>query len=91
MTIFRSPFKSLPIINDTKDGTIRSSSEGPTSKADNTLPVVCFFHVIHLLYEYKRISCVIASFLSLQCYTYVYKRIYMCYKTFIIKLVIFCV
>ncbi|KAF3427520.1 hypothetical protein E2986_09543 [Frieseomelitta varia] len=46
MTIFRSPFKSLPLINDTKDGTIRSSSEGPTSKADNTLQVVCFFHML---------------------------------------------
>ncbi|XP_033189734.1 tyrosine-protein kinase Fer isoform X3 [Bombus vosnesenskii] len=47
MTIFRSPFKSLPIINDTKDGTIRSSSEGPTSKADNTLPVT-FRGISHL-------------------------------------------
>lgn len=46
MTIFRSPFKSLPIINDTKDGTIRSSSEGPTPKADNTLPVVCFLYML---------------------------------------------
>ncbi|XP_017757149.1 PREDICTED: tyrosine-protein kinase Fer isoform X1 [Eufriesea mexicana] len=42
MTIFKSPFKSLPVINDTKDGMIRSNSEGPTSKADNTLPVVPF-------------------------------------------------
>ncbi|KAK1126184.1 hypothetical protein K0M31_004820 [Melipona bicolor] len=52
MTIFRSPFKSLPIINDTKDGTIRSSSEGPTSKADNTLPVA-FRGISHLTTNQK--------------------------------------
>ncbi|XP_076765777.1 tyrosine-protein kinase Fer isoform X2 [Xylocopa sonorina] len=53
MTIFRSPFKSLPIINDTKDGTIRSSSEGPTSKADNTLPVVPFRGISQLTSNQK--------------------------------------
>ncbi|XP_061930214.1 tyrosine-protein kinase Fer isoform X3 [Apis cerana] len=52
MTIFRSPFKSLPIINDTKDGTIRSSSEGPTPKADNTLPVASF-RISHLTTNQK--------------------------------------
>ncbi|XP_029034275.2 tyrosine-protein kinase Fer isoform X1 [Osmia bicornis bicornis] len=53
MTIFRSPFKSLPIINDTKDGTVRSSSEGPTSNADNTLPVVPFRGISHLTTNQK--------------------------------------
>ncbi|KAK9305085.1 hypothetical protein QLX08_003773 [Tetragonisca angustula] len=52
MTIFRSPFKSLPLINDTKDGTIRSSSEGPTSKADNTLQVA-FRGISHLTTNQK--------------------------------------
>ncbi|XP_076226979.1 tyrosine-protein kinase Fer isoform X3 [Nomia melanderi] len=36
-TIFRCPFKSLPMINNTIDGTIRSSSESPASKTNNTL------------------------------------------------------
>lgn len=42
MTILKSPFKSLPTINDSKNGLIRANSEGPTVKADNNIPpVVC--------------------------------------------------
>ena len=42
MTILKSPFKSLPAINDSKNGLIRAISEGPTTKADkNNPPVVC--------------------------------------------------
>lgn len=42
MTILKSPFKSLPTINDSKNGLIRANSEGPTAKADNNIPpVVC--------------------------------------------------
>lgn len=40
MTILKLPFKSLPAINDSKNGIIRANSEGP--KADkNSPPVVC--------------------------------------------------
>ncbi|XP_033327020.1 tyrosine-protein kinase Fer isoform X3 [Megalopta genalis] len=39
MTIFKTPFKSLPMINNTADGMIRSSSESPASKPNSTLPV----------------------------------------------------
>ncbi|XP_076655850.1 tyrosine-protein kinase Fer isoform X5 [Halictus rubicundus] len=39
MTIFKCPFKSLPTINNTTDGMIRSSSESPASKSNSTLPV----------------------------------------------------
>ncbi|XP_076239315.1 tyrosine-protein kinase Fer isoform X2 [Calliopsis andreniformis] len=53
MTLFRSPFKSLPTINYTKDGTIRSRSEGPTSKADNTLPVASLRGISHLMSSQK--------------------------------------
>ncbi|XP_054003582.1 tyrosine-protein kinase Fer isoform X1 [Hylaeus anthracinus] len=53
MTIFRSPFKSLPMINDTKDGTVRSSSEGPTSKTDNTLPVAPLRGISHITTNQK--------------------------------------
>jgi len=42
MTILKSPFKSLPAINNSKNGLIRANSEGPTAKADkNSPPVVC--------------------------------------------------
>ena len=42
MTIIRSPFKSLPIIHNNKNGLFRASSEGPTlSKVVNSPPVVC--------------------------------------------------
>lgn len=46
MTILKLPFKSLPTINDSKNGMIRANSEGPTSKADNVPPVVCVTHFI---------------------------------------------
>lgn len=42
MTILKSPFKSLPTINDSKNGMIRANSEEPTAKADKDIPpVVC--------------------------------------------------
>jgi len=42
MTILKSPFKSLPAINDSKNGMIRANSEEPTAKADKNIPpVVC--------------------------------------------------
>ncbi|XP_067209784.1 tyrosine-protein kinase Fer isoform X2 [Linepithema humile] len=40
MTILKSPFKSLPAINNAKNGVIRANSEGPTAKAENNVPPV---------------------------------------------------
>ncbi|XP_033224722.1 tyrosine-protein kinase Fer isoform X3 [Belonocnema kinseyi] len=40
MTIFRTPFKSLPMIHETKNGVIRACSEGPTFKNIDIPPVV---------------------------------------------------
>lgn len=51
MTIFKSPFKSLPAINDSKNGAIRANSEEPTVKADNVPPVVCVTNFIRVMSE----------------------------------------
>ncbi|XP_011251363.2 tyrosine-protein kinase Fer isoform X2 [Camponotus floridanus] len=45
MTILKSPFKSLPAINDSKNGLIRANSEGPTVKAENNIPPVVPSHL----------------------------------------------
>ncbi|XP_070168523.1 tyrosine-protein kinase Fer isoform X2 [Polyergus mexicanus] len=45
ITILKSPFKSLPAINDSKNGLIRANSEGPTAKADNNIPPVVPSHL----------------------------------------------
>ncbi|XP_020291800.1 tyrosine-protein kinase Fer isoform X1 [Pseudomyrmex gracilis] len=38
--LLKTPFKSLPAINDSKNRMIRANSEGPTVKADNNVPPV---------------------------------------------------
>ncbi|KAI4502795.1 hypothetical protein M0802_001839 [Mischocyttarus mexicanus] len=45
LTIIKSPFKSLPAISDSKNGLIRASSEGVTTKADSVPPVVPLSYV----------------------------------------------
>ncbi|XP_014602817.1 PREDICTED: tyrosine-protein kinase Fps85D isoform X2 [Polistes canadensis] len=53
LTIIKSPFKSLPAISDSKNGLIRASSEGVTTKADSVPPVVPLRYVSHLTNNQK--------------------------------------
>nr|KAF7412882.1 hypothetical protein H0235_012733 [Vespula pensylvanica] len=53
LTIIKSPFKSLPSISDSKNGLIRASSEGVTTKADSVPPVVPLRYVSHLTNNQK--------------------------------------
>ncbi|XP_078037957.1 tyrosine-protein kinase Fer isoform X2 [Augochlora pura] len=53
MTIFKTPFKSLPMINNATDGMIRSSSESPASKPNSILPVAPVRGISHLTNNQK--------------------------------------